>query len=87
VTTELLFYGRQQLEEIRLKKEKLEAVTRKKKTQRKEELHGESAGHKPQIHCKTTAPTARLAYRSTRMWDRKVPCPCQWLSLGLCEHC
>ncbi|XP_019327911.1 PREDICTED: tubulin polyglutamylase TTLL6 [Aptenodytes forsteri] len=64
--------ARQQLEEIRLKKEQLEAVTRKKKTERKEDLHGESAGDKSQIHNKTTAPTTRLTYRSSRMWDRKV---------------
>ncbi|XP_069723148.1 tubulin polyglutamylase TTLL13-like [Phaenicophaeus curvirostris] len=59
-------YARQQLEEIRLKKEKFEAVTRKKKTSRKD-LHGESAGDKSQIHNKTRAPTSRL----TRLWDRK----------------
>ncbi|KFP49231.1 Tubulin polyglutamylase TTLL13, partial [Cathartes aura] len=70
--------ARQQLEEIRLKKEKLEAITRKKKTEGKEDLHGESAGDKSQIHKKTTAPTARLTYRSTRTWDRKVPCSRQW---------
>ncbi|XP_042659878.1 tubulin polyglutamylase TTLL6 isoform X2 [Tyto alba] len=63
--------ARQQLEEIRLKKEKLEAVTKKKKRERKEELHGESAGDKSQIHNKTTAPTTRLTYSSTRMWDRR----------------
>ncbi|XP_064311992.1 tubulin polyglutamylase TTLL13 isoform X1 [Phalacrocorax carbo] len=66
--------ARQQLEEIRLKKERLEAVTRKKKTERKDDLHGESAGDKSQIHNKTTAPTAHLTYRSTRSWDRKVQC-------------
>ncbi|KAM9275351.1 tubulin polyglutamylase TTLL13 [Morus bassanus] len=64
--------ARQQLEEIRLKKEKLEAVTRKKKTERKDDLHRESAGDKSQIHNKTTAPTTHLTYRSTRTWDRKV---------------
>ncbi|XP_069654862.1 tubulin polyglutamylase TTLL13 isoform X3 [Haliaeetus albicilla] len=64
--------ARQQLEEIRLKKEKLEAITRKKKTERKEDLHGESAGDKSQICNKTTAPMTRLTYRSTRMWDRKL---------------
>uniref|UniRef100_A0A663MSY8 Tubulin tyrosine ligase like 6 n=1 Tax=Athene cunicularia TaxID=194338 RepID=A0A663MSY8_ATHCN len=58
--------ARQQLEEIRLKKEKLEALTRKKKMKRKD-LHGESAGDKSQIHNKTTAPTTRL----TKGWDRK----------------
>ncbi|XP_074736709.1 tubulin polyglutamylase TTLL13-like [Strix uralensis] len=60
--------ARQQLEEIRLKKEKLEALTRKKKTERKDDLHGDSAGDKSQIHNKTTAPTTRL----TRGWDRKA---------------
>ncbi|XP_074457887.1 tubulin polyglutamylase TTLL13 isoform X1 [Larus michahellis] len=64
--------ARHQLEEIRLKKEKLEAVTRKKKMERKEDLHGESAGDKSQIHNKATAPTTRLTCRSTRMWDRKI---------------
>ncbi|XP_074457890.1 tubulin polyglutamylase TTLL13 isoform X3 [Larus michahellis] len=64
--------SRHQLEEIRLKKEKLEAVTRKKKMERKEDLHGESAGDKSQIHNKATAPTTRLTCRSTRMWDRKI---------------
>ncbi|KFZ48222.1 Tubulin polyglutamylase TTLL13, partial [Antrostomus carolinensis] len=64
--------ARQQLEEIRLKKEKLEAITRKKKTVRKEDLHGESAGDKSHTHNKTTAATTRLTYRSTRMWDTKV---------------
>ncbi|KFW93209.1 Tubulin polyglutamylase TTLL13, partial [Phalacrocorax carbo] len=73
--------ARQQLEEIRLKKERLEAVTRKKKTERKDDLHGESAGDKSQIHNKTTAPTAHLTYRSTRSWDRKVPCSHQQLSV------
>ncbi|XP_074900846.1 tubulin polyglutamylase TTLL13 isoform X1 [Buteo buteo] len=63
--------ARQQLEEIRLKKEKLEAITRKKKTERKD-LHGESAGDKSQIRNKTTAPMTRLTYRSTRTWDRKL---------------
>ncbi|XP_063201957.1 tubulin polyglutamylase TTLL13 isoform X2 [Chroicocephalus ridibundus] len=63
--------ARHQLEEIRLKKEKLEAVTRKKKMERKEDLHGESAGDKSQIHNKATAPTTRLTCRSTRMRDRK----------------
>ncbi|XP_054069863.1 tubulin polyglutamylase TTLL13 isoform X4 [Rissa tridactyla] len=66
--------SRHQLEEIRLKKEKLEAVTRKKKMERKEDLHGESAGDKSQIHNKATAPTTRLTCRSTRMWDRKIQC-------------
>lgn len=51
--------------------------------ERKEDLHGESAGDKSQIHNKATAPTTRLTCRSTRMWDRKVPCSCQWLSMGL----
>ncbi|XP_064932979.1 tubulin polyglutamylase TTLL13 isoform X3 [Columba livia] len=64
--------SRQQLEEIRLKKEKLEAVTKKKKTERKEDLQGETAGEKSQIHNKNTAPTTRLSSRRTRMWDRKA---------------
>ncbi|XP_010141021.1 PREDICTED: tubulin polyglutamylase TTLL6, partial [Buceros rhinoceros silvestris] len=64
--------ARQQLEEIRLKKEKLEALTRRKTKERKEELHGESAGGKSQVQNKTRAPTTRLAYRSTRMRDRKA---------------
>uniref|UniRef100_A0A8D0KRB0 Tubulin polyglutamylase TTLL13 n=1 Tax=Strix occidentalis caurina TaxID=311401 RepID=A0A8D0KRB0_STROC len=61
--------ARQQLEEIRLKKEKLEALTRKKKTERKDDLHGESAGDKSQIHNKTTAPTTRLT-RGERNYKR-----------------
>ncbi|XP_068059524.1 tubulin polyglutamylase TTLL13-like isoform X3 [Anomalospiza imberbis] len=50
-------YARQQLEEMRLKNEKLEAA-RKKKTER--------------IQNKSTAPTTHLTYRSTKAWDRKV---------------
>ncbi|XP_010116464.1 PREDICTED: tubulin polyglutamylase TTLL6, partial [Chlamydotis macqueenii] len=65
-------YARQQLEEMRLKREKLEAVIRKKKTERKEHLHGEPAGDKSQLPNRTRAPTTRLIYRSTRLWDRKV---------------
>ncbi|XP_068059523.1 tubulin polyglutamylase TTLL13-like isoform X2 [Anomalospiza imberbis] len=49
-------YARQQLEEMRLKNEKLEAA-RKKKTER--------------IQNKSTAPTTHLTYRSTKAWDRK----------------
>ncbi|XP_010083998.1 PREDICTED: tubulin polyglutamylase TTLL6, partial [Pterocles gutturalis] len=64
--------ARQQLEEIRLKKKKLEAVTKKKKTERKDELQGESAGDKSQIRNETQAPASRLACRSTRTWDRKM---------------
>uniref|UniRef100_A0A8C4UWN2 Tubulin polyglutamylase TTLL13 n=1 Tax=Falco tinnunculus TaxID=100819 RepID=A0A8C4UWN2_FALTI len=64
--------ARQQLKEIHLKKEKLEALTRKKKTKRKEDLHGESAGDKSQVHNKTRAPTTHLTYRSTKAWDRKI---------------
>lgn len=60
----LLFCGRQQLEEMRLKNEKLEAAIRKKKTER--------------IQNKNIAPTIHL--RSTKTWDRKVPeCQhCPW---------
>ncbi|XP_053810287.1 tubulin polyglutamylase TTLL13-like isoform X3 [Vidua chalybeata] len=50
-------YARQQLEEMRLKNEKLEAA-RKKKTE--------------SIQNKSTAPTTHLTYRSTKAWDRKV---------------
>ncbi|XP_062439848.1 tubulin polyglutamylase TTLL13 isoform X3 [Rhea pennata] len=64
--------ARQQLEEIRLKKEEWEVVTGKKKKERKETLQGESAGDKSQMHNKTRAPTTQLIYRSTRMWDRKM---------------
>ncbi|XP_013806500.2 tubulin polyglutamylase TTLL13 [Apteryx mantelli] len=64
--------ARQQLEEIRLKKEEWEVVTGKKKKEKKETLQGESAGDKAQIHNKTRAPTTQLIYRSTRMWDRKM---------------
>ncbi|XP_062439846.1 tubulin polyglutamylase TTLL13 isoform X1 [Rhea pennata] len=64
--------SRQQLEEIRLKKEEWEVVTGKKKKERKETLQGESAGDKSQMHNKTRAPTTQLIYRSTRMWDRKM---------------
>ncbi|PKU32670.1 tubulin polyglutamylase hypothetical protein [Limosa lapponica baueri] len=64
--------ARHQLEEIRLKKEKVKAITRKQKTERKEDLPGESAGEKSQTRNKGTAPTTRLTYRSTRMWDRKM---------------
>ncbi|XP_068881757.1 tubulin polyglutamylase TTLL13-like isoform X1 [Aphelocoma coerulescens] len=49
-------HARQQLEEMRLKNEKLEAAIRKKKTER--------------IQNKNTAPTTHL--RSTKTWDRKV---------------
>lgn len=54
----LLFCGRQYLEEMRQKNEKLEAATRKK-TER--------------IQNKSKAPTVHLAHRSTKSWDRKVP--------------
>ncbi|KAM4661680.1 tubulin polyglutamylase TTLL13-like, partial [Amazona ochrocephala] len=63
---------RQQLEEIRLKKEKLEAAIVKKKAERKEELHRESAGDKPRTRTASTAPSARLTSRSSRIWDRKA---------------
>ncbi|XP_064013888.1 tubulin polyglutamylase TTLL13 isoform X2 [Pogoniulus pusillus] len=64
--------ARQQLEEIRLKKEKLEAVTRKKKKERKDDLHGESAWDKSQLQNKPTVPTTHLTHRRTRVWDRKA---------------
>ncbi|XP_054025186.1 tubulin polyglutamylase TTLL13 [Dryobates pubescens] len=64
--------ARQQLEEIRLKNEKLEAITRKKKKERKENLQGESAGDKSQLQPKPPAPTARLTHRSTGTRDRKA---------------
>ncbi|KAM9532612.1 tubulin polyglutamylase TTLL13 isoform 2-T2 [Guaruba guarouba] len=64
--------ARQQLEEIRLKKEKFEAAIMKKKAERKEELHGESAGDKPRTRTTSTAPSARLTSRSSRIWDRKA---------------
>ncbi|XP_021262356.1 tubulin polyglutamylase TTLL6 isoform X3 [Numida meleagris] len=63
---------RQQLEEIRMKKEKSEAVTSKKKKERKEELQGESATDKSMIHNKTPASATHLTYRSTKMWDKKT---------------
>eukprot|EP00075_Anas_platyrhynchos_P033213 XP_027322466.1 tubulin polyglutamylase TTLL6 isoform X2 [Anas platyrhynchos] len=63
--------ARQQLEEIRMKKDKLEAVTRKKKKERKEELQGESAMDKPQIPNKTTASITHLTSRSTETQDKK----------------
>ncbi|XP_039578973.1 neugrin [Passer montanus] len=49
-------YARQQLEEMRLKNEKLEAA-RRKKTER--------------MQNKSTTPTTHLCYRSTKAWDRK----------------
>ncbi|XP_041275008.1 tubulin polyglutamylase TTLL6 isoform X2 [Onychostruthus taczanowskii] len=49
-------YARQQLEEMRLKNEKMEAAS-KKKTER--------------IQNKSTTPTTHLSYRSTKAWDRK----------------
>ncbi|XP_061302466.1 tubulin polyglutamylase TTLL13 isoform X2 [Pezoporus flaviventris] len=64
--------ARQQLEEIRLKKEKFEAAIMKKKAERKEELHGESGGDKPRTSTTSTAPSARLTSRSSRIWDRKA---------------
>ncbi|RMC08991.1 hypothetical protein DUI87_13996 [Hirundo rustica rustica] len=53
-------HARHQLEELRLEKEKLEAVTRKKKRKR--------------IQNKSTAPTTHLTHKSTKAWDRKVKC-------------
>ncbi|KAM6303778.1 tubulin polyglutamylase TTLL13 [Podargus strigoides] len=64
--------ARQQLEKIRLKKEKSESVTGKKKTERKEDPHGKSAGDKSRIRNKSTAPTTHLTYRTTRRWERKM---------------
>uniref|UniRef100_A0A8C3GGY4 Tubulin polyglutamylase TTLL13 n=1 Tax=Cairina moschata TaxID=8855 RepID=A0A8C3GGY4_CAIMO len=64
--------ARQQLEEIRMKKDKLEAVTRKKKKERKEELQGEAAMDKPQVPNKTTASITHLTSRSTETQDKKV---------------
>ncbi|XP_065590216.1 tubulin polyglutamylase TTLL13 isoform X1 [Cyrtonyx montezumae] len=63
---------RQQLEEIRTKREKLEAVTRKKKKERKEGLQRESASDKSTIHNKTPASATHFTYRSTKRWDKKV---------------
>ncbi|XP_031443823.1 tubulin polyglutamylase TTLL6 isoform X2 [Phasianus colchicus] len=63
---------RQQLEEIRMKKEKLEAVNSKKKKERKEGLQGESATDKSTIHNKTSASATHFTYRSTKMWDKKI---------------
>ncbi|XP_061232623.1 tubulin polyglutamylase TTLL13 isoform X2 [Neopsephotus bourkii] len=63
--------ARQQLEEIRLKKEKFEAAIVKKKAERKGLLHGESAGDKPRTCTTSTAPSARLPSRSSRIWDGK----------------
>uniref|UniRef100_A0A8C9EUF0 Tubulin tyrosine ligase like 6 n=1 Tax=Pavo cristatus TaxID=9049 RepID=A0A8C9EUF0_PAVCR len=63
---------RQQLEEIRTKKEKLEAVNSKKKKERKEGLQGESATDKSVIHNKTPASATHFTYRSTKMWDKKI---------------
>ncbi|KAM8804351.1 tubulin polyglutamylase TTLL13-like [Eudromia elegans] len=73
--------ARQQLEEIRLKKEEWEVLTGKKKKERKENLQGESAEDKPQTHNKTEAPTTQLIYRSTRMWDRKMQQQTQYDSM------
>ncbi|XP_050165358.1 tubulin polyglutamylase TTLL13-like isoform X2 [Myiozetetes cayanensis] len=50
-------HARQQLEEIRLKNEKLEAATRKKKTET--------------IQNRNTSSTTHLTHRSTKTWDRK----------------
>lgn len=62
----LLFCGRHQLEVMRLRNEKLEAVTRKKKTDKTQN--------------KSTAPKTHLTHKSTKAWDRKVPqCEhCPW---------
>lgn len=63
---------RQQLEEIRVKKEKTEAVKSKKKKERKEGLQGESATDKPMINNKTPASATDFNNRSTKMWDKKM---------------
>ncbi|XP_042685555.1 tubulin polyglutamylase TTLL6 isoform X3 [Centrocercus urophasianus] len=63
---------RQQLEEIRMKKEKLEAVNSKKKKERKEGLQGELPADKSMIHNKTSASATHFTYRSTKMWDKKT---------------
>ncbi|XP_052528607.1 tubulin polyglutamylase TTLL13-like isoform X5 [Tympanuchus pallidicinctus] len=63
---------RQQLEEIRMKKEKLEAVNSKKKKERKEGLQGESPADKSMIHNKASASATHFTYRSTKMWDKKT---------------
>ncbi|XP_035168073.1 tubulin polyglutamylase TTLL6 isoform X5 [Oxyura jamaicensis] len=64
--------ARQQLEGIRMKKDKLAAATRKKEKEGKEELQGESAMDKPQIPNKTTASITDLTSRSTKMQDKKI---------------
>lgn len=66
-----------------MKKDKLEAVTRKKKKERKEELQGESAMDKPQIPNKTTASITHLTSRSTETQDKKVLCSSQCSPMGL----
>ncbi|XP_015728848.1 tubulin polyglutamylase TTLL6 isoform X2 [Coturnix japonica] len=63
---------RQQLEEIRVKKEKTEAVKSKKKKERKEGLQGESDTDKPMINNKTPASATDFNNRSTKMWDKKM---------------
>lgn len=57
-----------------MKKEKLEAVNSEKKKERKEGLQGESPADKSMIHNKTSASATHFTYRSTKMWDKKVPC-------------
>uniref|UniRef100_A0A669PHD2 Tubulin tyrosine ligase like 6 n=1 Tax=Phasianus colchicus TaxID=9054 RepID=A0A669PHD2_PHACC len=64
---------RQQLEEIRMKKEKLEAVNSKKKKERKEGLQGESATDKSTIHNKTSASATHFTYRKHVQYDSMQP--------------
>lgn len=66
-----------------MKKDKLEAVTRKKKKERKEELQGEAAMDKPQVPNKTTASITHLTSRSTETQDKKVLCSSQCSPMGL----
>ncbi|XP_015147675.1 tubulin polyglutamylase TTLL13P isoform X4 [Gallus gallus] len=63
---------RQQLEEIRTKKEKLEAANSKKKKERKERLQGESATDKSTVYNKTPASATHLTYRSRKMCEKKT---------------
>ncbi|XP_063268985.1 tubulin polyglutamylase TTLL13-like isoform X1 [Prinia subflava] len=53
-------HARHQLEVMRLKNEKLEGVTRKKKAE--------------SMQNKSTAPTMHLTHKSTKLWDGKVQC-------------
>uniref|UniRef100_G1NDW0 Tubulin tyrosine ligase like 6 n=1 Tax=Meleagris gallopavo TaxID=9103 RepID=G1NDW0_MELGA len=64
---------RQHLEEIRMKKEKLEAVNSKKKKERKEGLQGESPTDKSMIHNKTSASATHFTYRKHVQYDSMQP--------------